>query len=207
METTKLYDNISDDKIKAFNEKLIPNLDYPAYGVRIPELRKIAKNTKDMDFEIKYHEDVLLRGFIIAARKCPIEEKLELLNTQLNLLKTWDETDTLSASLKFGKKEIERAYAYFHSLLADERVYAHRLAVVWIMSNRNKISSPIESQLEAIVKVKNDDYYIAMAIAWAISCYYITDPDKTVPYIEKVDGEVKKMAMQKIRDSRRTRKC
>ena len=75
------------------------------------------------------------------------------------------------------------------------------------MSNRNKIPSPIESQLEAIVKVKNDDYYIAMAIAWAISCYYITDPDKTVPYIEKVDDEVKKMAMQKIRDSRRTRKC
>lgn len=203
MDTKTLYDKHTRKNIKAFQEKLIPNLDYPIYGIQVPILRKIAKEIDDIDFEIRYHEDVLLRGFVIAGKKIGVDEKLSLLNTQLPLLSTWDETDTLASSLKFGKKEIERAYSYFSALLDDERIYVRRIAVVWIMSNRTKVSTPLDTQLESIAKVKNDDYYIAMALAWALSSYYITDRELTKPYIEKSDEVVKKMTAQKIRDSRR----
>lgn len=203
MDTKTLYDKHTMKNIKAFQEKLIPNHDYPIYGIQVPILRKIAKEIDDIDFEIRYHEDVLLRGFVIAGKKIGVEEKLSLLNTQLPLLSTWDETDTLASSLKFGKKEIERAYSYFSALLDDERIYVRRIAVVWIMSNRTKVSTPLDAQLESIAKVKNDDYYIAMALAWALSSYYITDKELTKPYIEKSDEVVKKMTAQKIRDSRR----
>ncbi len=205
MDTEHLYMQAGGKNIKEFSAKLIPNCDYPIYGVRIPELRKIAKTLDDTDFEIKYHEDVLLRGFIIASRKIGVREKLELLSGHLDYLATWDETDTLASSLKFGKKEIDIAYEYFAGLLEDSRLYARRLAVVWIMSNRAKVSADLEEQLDLLVKVRTDDgYYIEMALAWALSFYYISDRKICTPYMEMVSENVKKMAMQKIRDSRRT---
>lgn len=203
MDTKNLYDKYCVKNIKAFSEKLIPNLDYPVYGIQVPLIREMAEEIEDLDFEIRYHEDVLLRGFIIAKRKTPVEEKLALITTHLPLLSTWDETDTFASSLKFRKKEIDKAYEYFYSLLSDERIFVRRIAVVWIMGNRKKVSAPLKEQLDGISKVRNDDYYIAMAVAWALSSYYITDRELTKPYIDKADDVIKKMTMQKIRDSRR----
>lgn len=203
MDTKKLYDKYCVKNIKAFSQKLIPNLDYPVYGIQVPLIREMAEEIEDLDFEIRYHEDVLLRGFIIAKRKTPVEEKLALITTHLPLLSTWDETDTFASSLKFRKKEIDKAYEYFYSLLSDERIFVRRIAVVWIMGNRKKVSAPLKEQLDGISKVRNDDYYIAMAVAWALSSYYITDRELTKPYIDKADDVIKKMTMQKIRDSRR----
>lgn len=203
MDTKNLYDKYCVKNIKAFSEKLIPNLDYPVYGIQVPLLREMAEEIEDLDFEIRYHEDVLLRGFIIAKKKTPVEEKLALITTHLPLLSTWDETDTFASSLKFRKKEIDKAYEYFYSLLSDERIFVRRIAVVWIMGNRKKVSAPLKEQLDGISKVRNDDYYIAMAVAWALSSYYITDRELTKPYIDKADDVIKKMTMQKIRDSRR----
>lgn len=203
MDTKNLYDKYCVKNIKAFSQKLIPNLDYPVYGIQVPLLREMAEEIEDLDFEIRYHEDVLLRGFIIAKRKTPVEEKLALITTHLPLLSTWDETDTFASSLKFRKKEIDKAYEYFYSLLSDERIFVRRIAVVWIMGNRKKVSAPLKEQLDGISKVRNDDYYIAMAVAWALSSYYITDRELTKPYIDKADDVIKKMTMQKIRDSRR----
>lgn len=203
MDTKKLYDKYCVKNIKAFSQKLIPNLDYPVYGIQVPLIREMAEEIEDLDFKIRYHEDVLLRGFIIAKRKTPVEEKLALITTHLPLLSTWDETDTFASSLKFRKKEIDKAYEYFYSLLSDERIFVRRIAVVWIMGNRKKVSAPLKEQLDGISKVRNDDYYIAMAVAWALSSYYITDRELTKPYIDKADDVIKKMTMQKIRDSRR----
>lgn len=203
MDTKKLYDKYCEKNIKSFSEKLIPNLDYPVYGIQIPLIREIAEEIEDLDFEIRYHEDVLLRGFIIAKRKIPVDEKLDLITTHLPLLSTWDETDTFASSLKFRKKEMDKAYEYFYSLLSDERIFVRRIAVVWIMGNRKKVSAPLKEQLDGISKVRNDDYYIAMAVAWALSSYYITDRELTEPYIDKADDVIRKMTMQKIRDSRR----
>ncbi len=203
MDTKKLYDKYCVKNIKAFSQKLIPNLDYPVYGIQVPLIREMAEEIEDLDFEIRYHEDVLLRGFIIAKRKTPVEEKLALITTHLPLLSTWDETDTFASSLKFRKKEIDKAYEYFYSLLSDERIFVRRIAVVWIMGNRKKVSAPLKEQLDGISKVRNDDYYIAMAVAWALSSYYITDRELTKPYIDKADDVIRKMTMQKIRDSRR----
>lgn len=203
MDTKKLYDKYCVKNIKAFSQKLIPNLDYPVYGIQVPLIREMAEEIEDLDFEIRYHEDVLLRGFIIAKRKTPVEEKLALITTHLPLLSTWDETDTFASSLKFRKKEIDKAYEYFYSLLSDERIFVRRIAVVWIMGNRKKVSAPLKEQLDGISKVRNDDYYIAMAVAWALSSYYITDRELTKPYIDKADDVIRKMTMQKIRNSRR----
>ena len=203
MDTKKLYDKYCVKNIKAFSQKLIPNLDYPVYGIQVPLIREMAEEIEDLDFEIRYHEDVLLRGFIIAKRKTPVEEKLALITTHLPLLSTWDETDTFASSLKFRKKEIDKAYEYFYSLLSDERIFVRRIAVVWIMGNRKKVSASLKEQLDGISKVRNDDYYIAMAVAWALSSYYITDRELTKPYIDKADDVIRKMTMQKIRDSRR----
>lgn len=203
MDTKNLYDKYCVKNIKAFSQNLIPNLDYPVYGIQVPLIREMAEEIEDLDFKIRYHEDVLLRGFIIAKRKTPVEEKLALITTHLPLLSTWDETDTFASSLKFRKKEIDKAYEYFYSLLSDERIFVRRIAVVWIMGNRKKVSAPLKEQLDGISKVRNDDYYIAMAVAWALSSYYITDRELTKPYIDKADDVIRKMTMQKIRDSRR----
>ncbi len=205
MDRKVLYEGKKDERLVAFSTRLIPNLDYPLYGIRLPELKKISKHIDTYDIPITYHEDVILRGYVIANMKCPAEEKLRVLDSHLDYLKTWDETDTLASALKFKVHEIETAYSYFTSLLSDERVYSRRLAVVWIMLNRNKVREDKKAQLDRISKVKAEDYYIQMALAWALCTYYTDDSAMTEPYILKTSEAVQKMTRSKIRDSRKVR--
>ncbi len=206
MTRLEFYEKAKEEHLKPFTEKLVPNIDYPAIGIRLPRLKEFAKTTDDFTFEIKYHEDVLLRGLIIANKKCDFKEKIPLINSHLQYLSSWDETDTFSSALKVKKSDRMNAYVYFKSMLKDERIYVKRLAIVWIMSNRNKIDVPLKEQLDTITNIYIDDeYYLKMALAWALSNYYITDGTLTRPYIEAIDEKTRKMAEQKIRDSRRVK--
>lgn len=201
-DTYQLYLPYISKEYSSFSNKIVKDVDYPILGVRLPVLRTLAKEIDELDFPIRYHEDVLLRGFVIAFRRCPVKEKLSLITTQLPLLKSWDEVDSFSAALKFRKADMDEAYSYFKKLFKDERVFVRRLAIVWIMQNKKSFDD-IDEMLALITSVKNDDYYVSMAIAWALCDFYILSPDSTLPYFKVVDEETRRRARQKCRDSYR----
>ena len=200
MDTDKLYEGLASESYKAFSEKLSKDDRYPVKGVRIPDLRKTAKTIDDTSFPIKYHEDVILKGLVIAERKVPFTEKTEELDALLPYLSAWDHTDVIASSIRIKKGDAEPALIYFMKLLKDERVFPRRLAIIFLMSHRKLYDRDVI--LSAIASADNPEYYVSMAVAWALSVFYIDDRS-TESCFSLVSEETRRRTMQKIRDSRR----
>ena len=202
MDTDYLYSQYVDKKYAEFSSRLTKNHDLPYRGVRIPVLRKIGKELDDFPYELTWHEDVLLKGFWIASRKIPFSEKKELINKHLDVLKTWDEVDTFASSIKPRKNEADEVLTYFLSLMKDRRTMPRRLGIVTLMALRKLFPDHRKEILDAIVAADNDEYYVSMAVAWALSFFYIDDK-ATEDWIKRVSPATEKRTRQKIRESRR----
>lgn len=202
MDTEALYAPYADERYKEFSSKLTRIHDLPYAGVRIPVLRKLAKEIEEISFPVRFHEDVLLRGFWIASRPLPFTAKEDLLRSHFQYLMTWDEADTLAASLKLRKSEEEEAYAFFVSVLSDARQMVRRLGIVSLMTHRKRFQDRKEEMLRLITEADSSEYYISMAVAWALSFFFIDDPS-TEAWLDKVSPATAQRARQKIRDSRR----
>ena len=185
MDTEALYAPYADERYKEFSSKLTRIHDLPYAGVRIPVLRKLAKEIEDISFPVRSHEDVLLRGFWIASRPIPFIGKEDLLKSHFKYLMTWDEADTLVASIKLRKGTMVR-----------------RLGIVSLMTHRKRFQDRKEEMLRLITEADSSEYYISMAVAWALSFFFIDDPS-TEAWLDKVSPATAQRARQKIRDSRR----
>ena len=204
MDTEALYAPYRDERTRIFNERISNDPVYPFAGMRIPMLRKLAKGLDPDTIEIRFHEDVTLRGLAIASMKAPLAVKLEKLDKLLPLITAWDHTDVIASSLKPGKGEKDEALAYFLQLLKDERVFPCRLAIVYLMSHRKDYADQ-DMLLSSITDADNSEYYISMAVAWALSFFYIDSKERALPYFDKVTEQTRKRAWQKVHDSRRTK--
>ena len=77
--------DLSELEYKKFNESLCPDTKRKMLGIRIPILRKLAKEiVKNGDWQefvtnkkIEYFEEVLLQGFIIGYSKIEFKDMLE----------------------------------------------------------------------------------------------------------------------------------
>lgn len=205
MDTDALYQAYVDTDYAVFTSKLTKNRDLPYRGIRIPVLRKLAKELDDFPYEIKWHEDVLLKGFWIASRKIPFSEKRKLIEEHLGLLETWDEVDTLASSIKPTKKDKDEIYTFLISLLKEERVMPRRLGIVTLLLKRKYFPERTAEMLASITAADREEYYISMAVAWALASFILDDSNQSI-HLVKVSDATRKRAEQKIRDSLRERK-
>ena len=136
--------------------------------------------------------------------RIPVLRKIgkELINKHLDVLKTWDEVDTFASSIKPRKNEADEVLTYFLSLMKDKRTMPRRLGIVTLMALRKLFPDHRKEILDAIVAADNDEYYVSMAVAWALSFFYIDDK-ATEDWIKRVSPATEKRTRQKIRESRR----
>ena len=101
--------NLVDEDYKKFNEKLCPDTNKKILGIRIPQIRALAKEIlKDTigweeyvkDNSVEYFEEVLIQGLLIGYSKLLIEEKIELLKYVIPRLDSWAMRDTIVPTLK-----------------------------------------------------------------------------------------------------------
>lgn len=199
MVTDALYAPYVDEKYRVFASSLSSTDTLERKGIRIPILRKLAAAVNPDDIEIRYHEDVILKGLAIGEEKTPPEEKLKKLTRLLPFLSSWDQTDTIASAFKPGKNERDTYYNYFTSLLESRTVFPKRLGIVWLMTRRKLFD--IKAVTDAIIKADDEDeYYISMAVAWALSALII-DERTLMPRLDEVSTVTKKRTEQKLRDS------
>ena len=76
MVTDSLYAPYLDSEYKDFTSRLSTTDTLPRAGMRIPILRQLAKDFDWREYEIKWHEDVILKGLAIGLSKLSPEEKI-----------------------------------------------------------------------------------------------------------------------------------
>lgn len=202
---------LSDPKYKSFHEGLIPGAAM-AYGVRVPDMRAIAKSVIKQgpeDFlalsRTDSYEEIMLRGMVIAGMKLPLPERLPLIEGFLPLIDNWAVCDTFCGSLKLRSPEDKGLmWGFIGPLFPDPREFYARFALVMFLSHFVE-PGYIEPGLSHIETLTQEQYYVRMAAAWAVSVCYVKFPEKTLPLLQRqtLPKFTQNKSIQKIRESYR----
>lgn len=201
--------SLADPKYKEFNSKLCPNIDN-IIGVRVPILRKYAKELVKEDFEknfykIKtdYYEEIMLKGMMIGLEKMEVKTKLTYIKDFIPYIDNWGICDTFVAGLKI--KEREEFYKFIQNYLKNDKTeFEIRFGLVSLLDYFID-KEHIQDIFLFVNEIKHNEYYVEMAIAWLISICYIKFPKETMKYLgnNNLSDFAYNKSIQKIIESRR----
>lgn len=205
--------SMSDKNYKEFTQKLLPGID-GIIGVRIPELRKIAKEIASEDAVSYFNnasddsfEEIMLQGLVIGYANMELSETFDTINKFVPKIDNWSVCDTFCTGLKIANKYPNEMWEFILPFIRDTRTYYVRFAVVMMLKyfvNKEYINLAFYE----FDNIKCNDYYSQMAIAWAISCYFLKFEKETIKYLKNnnLDDFTFNKSLQKITESYRVDK-
>lgn len=211
-------ENLAEEEYKQFNAKLLPGVKH-VIGVRIPALRKIAKEAAKSNYseylneaetmlgEDSYHEEFMVWGLVIAYIKADREELERRLDEFVPKINNWAVCDSCVTSYKFMQKESKFWFDYVKKYAESRNEFELRFMIVSLMSHFID-EEHIDEILSIFGKISHDGYYAKMGNAWALSVCYVKFPEKTRSFLERdtLDDFTHNKAIQKIRESYRVSK-
>lgn len=202
--------NMAEEDYHIFSSKLIPNINN-IIGVRIPELQKFAKTlAKDEPYiyletsgEL-YFEEFMLKGLIIANLKTDLSLVLEQVKAFVPKINNWSVCDSFCTHLKITNQHKSEIWQFLQQYRNSASAYELRFLIVMILCYYIE-----EEYLFDIFQVFNEtqheDYYVKMAVAWAVSVCMVKFPYETFEYFENhaLDEFTYRKALQKSLESTR----
>lgn len=210
-EILAFLDENGDEKHKSFHGKLTPGTDAARIkGVKVPVLRKYAsqlqkRGISPKDIDTYYYEQIMLRGFLTAAVKYKsFGDMRDAVAAHLPYVTDWALCDTFCGALKQTKKFLPEMLGFITALTKSPDTYSVRFAAVMLLSYY-MTDEYIDDTLMLLEKIDNDDYYVKMAVAWALSVALVKHYDKTKELMAKnsFDKFTHNKALQKARESYR----
>lgn len=178
---------LKDENYRDFHSALVPNINN-VLGVRIPELRKLAKelakgNWQDYNDDL-YYEEVMIQGLVIGYAKMNAEERLEHLRGFIPKINNWGVCDVVCSNLKFTNKNKALVWNFLQPYLTSDKEFEIRFGVVMLLSYFID-DEYIERVLNILDSITHDGYYAKMAVAWALSVCFVKQWDKTFKYFKQ----------------------
>ncbi len=207
-EILKKLEEASDPKYQAFQARLLPGANV-AYGVRVPQLRKMAKDILKQDWK-KFlriarddsYEEQMLQGFVLALCPQEFEQKFAAFCRFTQRIKDWGVCDCTCAAFKEIKAHREEIFGTLEEMTRSTYEFSVRAALV-VFLDYFADSVYIDRVLACIVSCRHSGYYAKMAAAWALSVLFLTDHTKTTAAICQMDAFIQKQTVKKIKDSYR----
>lgn len=179
---------LADEKYRQFSASLIPNINN-VVGVRLPELRKLARNIAKGDWraylaqaDSDYFEEVMLQGMVIGCAKADVEEILHHIAAFVPKIDNWSVCDSFCSGLKITSLHKERVWEFIQPYLESDKEYDIRFGVVMLL-NYYVDELYIHRVLERLDRITHEGYYVKMAVAWAVSICFVKLPDITMDYL------------------------
>jgi len=143
-----------DTKYKDFSTGLIPGAAKPLMGVRLPQLRQVAKsivNDKDNkarwkeeiagsegEYEDVYFEETMLRGMLIgygtAKKDFPYEEGIAYLKSFIPCIDNWSVCDSFCNSFTFANRHRDAVWEFMQPYLYSDKEYEVRVSLILLLS-------------------------------------------------------------------------
>lgn len=206
----RLY-RLAEKDYKKFSASLIPGVKN-LLGIRLPELRKIAKElAKEENWkeylswsDCKYFEEVMLQGMILGYVKAPVDEVLEQTKKFIPRIDNWSVNDSFCTTFRYAEKYPMETWAFLMNYKNSNKEFEVRVVAVMLMSHY-LLPEYIEQVLEVLGQLDTGAYYASMAVAWAFATAWAKFPKETRLYIGKqpVDQETYLRMLQKCIESRR----
>lgn len=212
-ELKKYLVQISEEKYRDFHSRLVPNCD-KILGIRVPVLRKISteicKGNYQGFLEVvddEFYETTMLQGLVIGKCKSKPDEKMDMLKKFVPKIDNWAVCDSTCTSLKFVNKNMQEFLKFIQRYINSNSEFEIRFAVVCLMIYYIN-EEYIDYVLETLKSIKDDRYYVKMAVAWALSVCYVKFEDKTLKALlsDELDKDTLRKSFQKIVESNRVDK-
>ena len=179
---------LGDTGYREFQSKLIPTVDPDHFiGVRTPELRKMAKNLSRQedaeeflnDLPHRFFDENQLHAFIISEIK-DFDRCLAAVNRFLPYVDNWATCDQMSPKVfKRHKKELPGPV---NSWISGGETYTVRFGVKMLMEHfLDDAFDP--AYLDLAAKIRSEEYYIRMMIAWYFATALAKQYDAAIPFI------------------------
>lgn len=203
---------LQDIKYKEFHSKIV-STNYEIIGVRMQNIESVAKNYysananffENLDFV--YYEEIIVYGIVLAKSKMDFSKKLEYLDSLVNKFDNWAHVDTVISRFKEIKKYPKETLDFIEKYKDSDKEFVKRTYIITLM-DYFLTDNYIFDTLERFTKIKTGQYYVDMALAWALSVALIKYYDKTLPLIETgiFTKSVTNKTISKARDSFRITK-
>ena len=202
-------EKLAEPEYQAFTTRLLPGV-RNIIGVRLPSLRKMAKEIAKGDWRVyldyasdESFEEIMLQGMVIGYVRGAINEVIPYIEKFVYKIDNWSICDSFCTGLKITKDYKEEMWNVLKPYFHKQGEFEVRFGVVMLL-NYYLDEEYIKPVCKMFDEIEHDGYYVKMAVAWAISIYYIHYPEAMEEYLRnnKLDEFTYKKALQKICESR-----
>ncbi len=189
-ELQKQLFKMADAQYASFQAKLTPGIPEESFiGVRVPELRKFAKEyikTPDSEQFLhslphRYYDENMLHGLLISEVK-DFDRCIGLTEQFLPYIDNWAVCDIMSPKV-FKKHKTELLHV-IRKWSKSGHTYTCRFGLEMLMTHY--LDSDFRSEyLDMPLAARSDEYYVKMMVAWFIATALAKQWDATIPVIEQ----------------------
>ena len=205
--TDDILDRLTDlaqgnESYAVFNQRIV-NTKMPVIGVRVPDLRRLARElapdmsaakisellrVKDVTFDY-----VLLCGLLITHARLDDLVAIDLTKQYLPRVDSWAHIDVFVEKKRRFAGEVWWDFAL--ECLQNEDEFTVRYGVISLMTNFLD-EAHIDQVFTALRNVKHDGYYVKMALAWLYATTAVHFFDLTLAELENehIDAWTRKKA-------------
>ena len=195
----------------AFNRRIV-NTKMPVIGVRVPDLRRLARElAPDMSAadigkllmaQNESFDYVLLCGLLITHARLDNQMAIDLTKQYLPCVDSWAHIDIFVEKKRRFAGDIWWDFAL--ECLRSEAEFTVRYGVISLMTNFLD-EARIAQVFTALRGIKHDGYYVKMALAWLYATAAVHFFELTLAELEDehIDAWTRNKAYQKMRESRR----
>ena len=181
-EIRKQLDMLSEPDFREFTAGLMPGV-RNVLGVRLPALRRIAKQEARGNWKEYFeqalddsYEEIMLQGMVIGYLKEDLDVVQGLIRDFVPKIDNWSVCDSFCSGLKITKEYPAEMWEFIQDYFKDKRPFCVRFAIVMLLQYFVD-EEHIEADLEILDRVCSEEYYVKMAVAWAISICFIRFED------------------------------
>ena len=184
---------LQDLKYQKFHSSLLPGVQN-IIGVRMPLLRKLAKEVLRGDWRSyldssvaepnTYYEEDIIQALLIGTSKLSWQERHAYIKEFVPKINKWAVCDLFCSTLKEAQYYQEDYWQLIVPYFNSSNAYDLRFASVMLL-NHFTGDEFVEEALNLLEAIKHEDYYVKMGIAWAISIFYIKQPQLTLKLIKQ----------------------
>ena len=187
---------LADPTYKAFNAKLIPNVDpNTMIGIRVPVLRAVAKDLRGGDRAVvdrffadlphKYFEENMLHAILLGDVCGSVGEAIDELTRFLPYADNWAVTDTIRIrALRRAGADARLMLNQLERWMQADATYTVRYAVVELMTNF--LDSRFDAaHLRLVGGISSSEYYVNMARAWYFATALAKQWESALPVLQK----------------------
>ena len=204
---------LADPGYREFHGRLLPGTE-DILGVRIPDLKRLAKEILKGDWreflehaEDGTYEERQLQGLVIAGawKKMEPEELLEGGGGLVRRMGGWAGCGVFCGGERAAESGLRReVWEFVRPYFKKTGEYELRFAAVMALSHYCD-GEHAEEVFGFLDEIRSEAYYVRMAVAWAVSVYYVKLPEQTMDYLKRcrLDDWTYNKALQKIIESNR----